>query len=216
MFDLALGNKTSQTWNDYGARNSTRSSDYCHGTRTNQNRKRACCLAFSFCQLAWLLLAGFAFATVAGSALACWFRLRLASWLRSSLLALLLLAGSAFAVLTYPGLSGIVQQNRIMPAYTALRFLLSQLWLLLCFAAAPLGGPTYSSTQRQGRICSHLAPHEGPRLEDLDLVAGLRQVHGRDHARQATPNDADLELLIVGELDLRTLARPVFISFIYL
>lgn len=39
-------------------------------------------------------------------------------------------------------------------------------------------------------------------------MAGLREVHSRDHPRQAAPDDADLELLVLRELNLRALPRP--------
>lgn len=60
----------------------------------------------------------------------------------------------------------------------------------------------------------HLPPHEGPSLEDLDLVPGLREVHRRDHPRQPAADDADLELLVLGELDIRPLPRPKVVIYV--
>ena len=54
----------------------------------------------------------------------------------------------------------------------------------------------------------HLTPHERPRLEYLHLVTCLRKVHRRDHPRQPAPDNANFHFLVLGQLDLRPLARP--------
>ena len=46
----------------------------------------------------------------------------------------------------------------------------------------------------EGEGEAHLAAHKGAELEELDVVPGVDEVHGGDHAGQAGADDGDLEL----------------------